>query len=196
MAKGESTVMSEHVTVFPFKLEEIKEELDIPLQFTDIYEAYYKRIFNYVSYRVSGIHTAEDLTSLVFEKILNKLSTYSKQKAPFEVWMFAIARNVVNDYHRKQKKRQWFSLDVVQQFVSSRKDPEMLFLDEERSDKLITALNKLNERERNLIALKFGACLRNTEVAEITGLSESNIGVILYRAMKKLKNELGSVEHL
>jgi RNA polymerase sigma-70 factor (ECF subfamily) len=148
--------MPEHVTVFPFKLEEINEELDIPLQFTDIYEAYYKRIFNYVSYR----------------------------------------RNTVNDYHRTQKKRQWFSLDVVQQFVSSKKDPEKLLLNEERSDTLITALNKLNERERNLIALKFGACLRNTEVAEITGLSESNIGVILYRAMKKLKNELGSVEHL
>ena len=110
--------------------------------------------------------------------------------------MFAIARNTVNDYHRKQKKRQWFSLDVVQGFVSSRKDPEKLFLNEERSDKLIVALNTLNERERNLIALKFGACLRNTEVAEITGLSESNIGVILYRAMKKLKIELGSVEHL
>lgn len=84
----------------------------------------------------------------------------------------------------------------MQQFVSSKKDPEKLLLNEERSDTLITALNKLNERERNLIALKFGACLRNTEVAEITGLSESNIGVILYRAMKKLKNELGSVEHL
>lgn len=162
--------MSEHVTVFPFKLEEIKEELDIQLQFTDIYEAYYKRIFNYVSYRVSGTHTAEDLTSLVFEKILNKLSTYSKQKAPFEVWMFAIARNVVNDYHRKQKKRQWFSLDVVQQFVSSRKDPEKLFLNEERSDKLITALNKLNERERNLIALKFG---KDITKADLIRLAES-----------------------
>jgi RNA polymerase sigma-70 factor (ECF subfamily) len=188
--------MPEHVAVFPFMQEEMTEETEIALQFTDIYEAYYKRIFNYVSYRVSSTHTAEDLTSIVFEKILNKLSTYSNQKAPFEVWMFAIARNVVNDHHRKQKKRQWFSLEVMKEFVSSRKDPEKLFLSEERSDKLITALNKLNERERNLVALKFGACLRNTEVAEITGLSESNIGVILYRAMKKLKIELGSVEHL
>lgn len=188
--------MPEHVVAFPFIQEEMKEKTDIELQFTDIYEEYYKRIFNYVSYRVSSIHTAEDLTSVVFEKILIKLSTYSNQKAPFEVWMFAIARNVVNDYYRRQKKRQWFSLDIVKELISSRKDPENLFLKEEQSDKLITALHKLNERERNLVALKFGACLRNTEVAEITGLSESNIGVILYRAMKKLKTELGSVDQL
>lgn len=188
--------MPEHVAAFPFIQEEMKEKTDIELQFTDIYETYYKRIFNYISYRVSSTHTAEDLTSVVFEKILNKLSTYSNQKAPFEVWMFAIARNAVNDHHRRQKKRQWFSLDVMKELISSRKDPENLFLNEERSDKLVTALNKLNERERNLVALKFGACLRNTEVAEITGLTESNIGVILYRAMKKLKTELGSEDQL
>ncbi len=46
------------------------------------------------------------------------------------------------------------------------------------------------------MALKFGADLKNTEIASLTGISESNVGVILYRSMKKLKAEIGSVEQL
>ncbi|MFF2908660.1 sigma factor-like helix-turn-helix DNA-binding protein [Paenibacillus sp. NPDC057934] len=46
------------------------------------------------------------------------------------------------------------------------------------------------------MALKFGAGLKNKEIASITGMSESNIGVILYRSMRKLKSEIGSVEQL
>lgn len=97
---------------------------------------------------------------------------------------------------QKAKKTAVFLAGSGQGTGVKQKDPENLILREERSDKLIGALNKLDERERNLVALKFGACLRNTEVAQITGLSESNIGVILYRAMKKLKAELGSVDQL
>ncbi|MFD1909331.1 sigma-70 family RNA polymerase sigma factor [Paenibacillus rhizoplanae] len=58
------------------------------------------------------------------------------------------------------------------------------------------ALDTLSPKERNLIALKFGADLKNTEIARITGISESNVGVILYRSMRKLKSEIGSVEEL
>lgn len=191
--------MQEHMVVHPFIQ---KETSDGPAAWiaTDgiavIFEKYYKRIFNYVAYRVPGIHTAEDLTSAIFEKILNKLGTYSEAKAPFEVWLFAIARNVVNDYYRQQKRKQFFSLEMVKELVSSKRDPENLMLKEEQNDQLMRALRQLDARERNIIALKYGANLRNTDIAQITGQSESNIGVICYRAMKKLKSELGSVDQL
>ncbi|MNF04875.1 RNA polymerase sigma factor SigX [compost metagenome] len=58
------------------------------------------------------------------------------------------------------------------------------------------ALDALSAKERNIVALKFGADLKNTEIASLTGMSESNVGVILYRSMKKLKAEIGSVEQL
>lgn len=110
--------------------------------------------------------------------------------------MFAIARNVVNDHYRSLKRRSFFSLDAVKELVSSRKDPESMILQGERNGKLIKALNTLNSRERNIVALKFGANLKNIEIAQVTGITESNIGVILYRTMKKLKTEIGSVEQL
>ncbi|MEK4344009.1 hypothetical protein [Paenibacillus sp. FSL P4-0184] len=96
---------------------------------------------------------------MVFEKTLAKLSTYSQEKAPLEVWLFAIARNVVNDHYRSLKRRSFFSLDAVKELVSSRKDPESMILQGERNGKLINALNTLNSRERNIVALKFGANL-------------------------------------
>ncbi|MDF2925688.1 MAG: subfamily polymerase sigma-24 subunit [Paenibacillaceae bacterium] len=77
--------------------------------------------------------------------------------------------------------------------VSNRKDPERLAIVGETHDSLSRALAALAERERNIIALKFGAGLKNTEIARVTGVTEDNVGVILYRTLKKLKKELGSV---
>lgn len=160
------------------------------LDFTSIFENYYKRIFNYISYRVNCRYTAEDLTSQVFEKVMIKLDSYSHQKSPLEVWMFAIARNVVNDYYRVQKRGKWFSLDAIKELVSSKKDPEVQYIVGESNDKLLQALNTLNARERHIVALKFGANLTNVQIAVLLDLSESNVGVILYRTMKKLKIQI------
>lgn len=188
--------MQERALPHPFVKEKIQEKTDIDALFTTVFETFYKRIFNYIAYRVSSLHTAEDLTSLVFEKTLAKLATYSQEKAPLEVWLFAIARNVVNDHYRSLKRRSFFSLDAVKELVSTRKEPESLILQGERNSKLNDALNTLSSRERNIVALKFGANLKNTEIAQLTGITEGNIGIILYRTMKKLKTEIGSVEQL
>lgn len=174
----------------------VQEKTETGLEFTAVFETYYKRIFNYIAYRVSCHYTAEDLASQVFEKTLSKLTSYSPEKAPLEVWLFAIARNVVNDYYRSRARHRFFSLDAIRELVSGKKEPEDLILEGERSDRLKLALDTLSVKERNIIALKFGADLKNTEIALVTGITESNVGVILYRSMRKLKSEIGSVEGL
>ncbi|GGH23888.1 sigma-70 family RNA polymerase sigma factor [Paenibacillus segetis] len=181
--------MQERVLLFPLIEEEvsIRETQTESLEFTTIFETYYKRIYNYISYRVSCRYTTEDLTSQVFEKVLNKLGTYSSDKSPLEVWMFAIARNVVNDYFRAQKRTKMFSLEGIKELISKKKDPESLYILGESNDKLFRALDTLNERERNIVGLKFGANLSNIQISRIVDLTESNVGVILYRTMKKLK---------
>ncbi|WNS41116.1 sigma-70 family RNA polymerase sigma factor [Paenibacillus sp. MMS20-IR301] len=182
--------------LLPAVQEGIPERMDTELQFTEVFETYYKRIFNYIAYRVSCRYTAEDLASQVFEKTLTKLCGYSRDKAPLEVWLFAIARNVVNDHYRSQARHRWFPLEAIRELVSGRKEPEALILGIERSDRLNLALDKLSAKQRNMIALKFGADLKNTEIAQVMGISESNVGVILYRSLQKLKSEIGSVESL
>ncbi len=168
---------------------ETEADLSMEKEFTYIFETYYKRVFNFIYYRVNCHHTAEDLASQVFEKIMLKINTYSKNKS-FEVWLFTIARNTVNDYFRSSKKYKFFSIDTIKELVSKKKNPEDIVEIAETNDKLSKALNILNEREKNIVALKFGADLKNVEVSEILNLTESNVGVILYRTMKKLKKEL------
>ena len=158
--------------------------------FTYIFEIYYKRVYNYIYYRINSHHWAEDLTSQIFEKVMTRINTYNKEKAPFEVWLFGIAKNVVNDYFRDLKKHKTFSIDSIKELVSSKKSPEDIIEIKETNGELLQALKILDMREQNIVALKFGANLKNVEIAEILNLTESNVGVILYRTMKKLKKEL------
>ena len=158
--------------------------------FTYIFETYYKRVYNYIYYRVNCHHTAEDLVSQVFEKVMLKIDTYSKDKSPFEVWLFAIARNTVKDYFRSSKKYKFLSIDSIKELISKKKTPEDIVETSETNDELLKALRILDTREQNIVALKFGAELKNVEIAEMLNLTESNVGVILYRTVKRLKKEL------
>ncbi|MDD2447728.1 MAG: sigma-70 family RNA polymerase sigma factor [Tissierellia bacterium] len=164
--------------------------------FIYIFETYYKRIYNYIYYRINSHHWAEDLTSQIFERVMTRIDTYNKEKAPFEVWLFGIAKNVVNDYFRELKKDKVFSIDSIKELVSGKKSPEDIIEIKETNGELLRALKTLNMRERNIIALKFGANIKNIEIAEILNLTESNVGVILYRTMKKLKKELEKEEQI
>ncbi|WP_070001169.1 sigma-70 family RNA polymerase sigma factor [Cellulosilyticum sp. I15G10I2] len=159
-------------------------------ELTYLFETYYKRVYNCIYYRVHCQYVSEDLTSQVFEKIMLKLHTYKEERSNFEVWLFAIVRNVVNDYFRSKKKHQWISIDSILHLKSASKEPEALIISRETSSELLEAIKVLEENERHLIAYKFGASLKNKEIAQILGMSESNVGVKLYRIMKKLKTKL------
>ncbi|MNZ83440.1 ECF RNA polymerase sigma factor SigD [compost metagenome] len=156
----------------------------------EIFEVYYERIFNYIRYRVDDGYTSEDLTSQVFEKMLAKRSTFRADRSPFEVWLFAIARNTVNDHFRSQRRQRFFSLELLKDAQSNQKGPESMAIDKESGDHLTKALQTLKTKERHIVALKFGAGLKNVEIAQLVNISESNVGVMLYRVMKKLKLEL------
>lgn len=174
--------------------EETREGLSQEADFAHIFEAYYKKIYNYIYYRVHCHYIAEDLVSEVFEKAMLKIDTYAKNKSPFEVWLFAIAKNTISDYFRRAKKHSFLSIDSIKELVSKKRTPEDILETSETKDKLFKALDILNERERNIVSLKFGGELKNVEIAQILKLTESNVGVVLYRSMKKLKKELGREE--
>jgi len=182
----------EPVTVVDFshQNEKIHENIDKKEEFTEIFQLYYKRVYNYTYYRVNSQEAAEDLTSNIFEKIIVRFNTYENEKSKFEVWMFTIARNTINDYFRKQKRYKIISIDSILDLMSRDKGPEDLMINKERNNKLLDALNVLDAKERNIIAYKFGGDLKNIEIAKILNISESNVGVKLHRIMKRLKIEM------
>jgi RNA polymerase sigma-70 factor (ECF subfamily) len=163
-----------------------------PTAFAAIYDHYFPRIYNYVRYRVSDAARVDDLTALVFERALAGIHSYRPERAGFATWLFAIARNAVNDWLRGQQRRRWLSLEALSGRASPEPQPEDIVAANETRAQLLAAMGCLSKRERDLIALKFAAGLTNRRIAELTGLSASNVGVILYRAVRRLRAELSS----
>lgn len=165
-----------------------------PAAFAPIYDHYFPRIFTYVRYRVPDAPTADDLTAHIFEKALVNMNAYRPERAPFGAWLFGIARNTVNDHLRAQRRRPWLSFDWLRNSPSPDPLPEAAAIRNVAYHRLLEAVARLNERERDLIALKFSAGLTNRRVAELTGMSESHVGVALYRALQRLRAMLRDEE--
>lgn len=160
-----------------------------PQSFAVLFDRYYPRVFNYTRYRCEDTDTAEDLTSLIFERLLQKIHQYSAARGQFEPWLFAIVRNIVTDHHRSPKTRE-MSWEDFQRSPAADPSPESLVIGRESQAELLKALESLDERSRDLLGLKFAARLTNRQIAELTKMSESNVGVILYRAIARLRQAL------
>lgn len=180
--------------VLPNELAIVARATAEPAAFAAIYDHYFSRVYNYVRYRVRDAQTADDVTAQVFERALVNIGKFRPERAPFAAWLFAIARNGVNDHFRAQKRRRWLSLEALRDRTSAEPRPEEVAIHNETRAELLAALARLGNRERDLIALKFGAGLTNRRIAEVTSLSESNVGVILYRAVRRLRAELSAKE--
>lgn len=156
--------------------------------FAGLYEQYLPKVYRYISYRVTDTSTAEDLTSAVFEKALTKFKTYQAEKAQFSTWVFTIARNTLIDYFRSAGKTRTVPLEAAFSFQSDTAVQE----ENERLEDLSllkTCLARLSQVEQEIISLKFGAEMTNRQIAGTLALTESNVGVILFRAIRKLRDD-------
>jgi len=162
---------------------ELAEEID----WEATYREYLPRVYNFFRYRVGDRSLAEDLTAATFEKAWRGRSRFRRDLSAFSTWLFTIARNVGIDYFRK--KEQDFPLDSIREQA----DPKSLEETVQRNHdfaRLGTLLSQLPEREREVIAFKYGAGLNNREIAQLIRLSASNVGIILYRVVEKLRTEM------
>jgi RNA polymerase sigma-70 factor (ECF subfamily) len=155
--------------------------------FLRLYDEYFPRVYNYARYRCGDAATADDLTAQTFERALAHLKNYDPQRAPFGAWLFGIARNLVNDHLRADRRRDCLPLETCAEHPAPVVSPEERLIQVEAQAELLAALAQLSERERDLLCLKFAAGLTNRRIAEVTGFSEANVGVIVYRALQHLR---------
>lgn len=182
--------MKDIAAVLPNELALVAQASTDTSAFAAIYDHYFPRIYNYIRYRIQDAGTTDDLTAQVFERTLLNIEKYRQDKAPFSAWLFAIARNAVNDHFRAQQRRRWLSLEAVRDWISPEPQPGEAVADSELQGQLLAAVARLSSREQDLVGLKFGGGLTNRRIAELTGLSENNVGIILYRAVRRLRADL------
>lgn len=171
-------------------LEKAPDEAVDKAQIEVIYRQYAARVYNFMRYRAAGEQDAQDLTQAVFERVLAKFHRFDPAKGAFPVWLFALARNVLYDYSRARKKLPTDGGEALEALTDPALPPEERLLAAEQNQRLRAALASLANRPRTLLALKYGAGLRNTEIARVMGLSERNTAVILHRSLAKLRTAL------
>jgi len=155
------------------------------INWKDVYDQLLPRVFHFFFYKAGDKLIAEELTSITFEKAWTNREKYKKDLGAFQSWIFGIAQKVAADYFRKNRNE--VSLDSVD--VPSTQNIEKDVETQVDYERLASILTILSKRERLLVSLKYGAELNNREIARQTGLSESNVGTILFRAVAKLREE-------
>lgn len=162
--------------------------------FARLYDLYFARVYKYVLYRVFEPQTADDLISIIFEKMLRGVGKFDPKKAKFSAWLFGIARHVVHDHYRNSRRVQWLPIECIDHLSDDTPAVEEELVQHEMSDLLLEGLRKLTDRERDLIGLKFAGEFNNRQIARMTGLSENNVGVILYRVLHRLREFMKTTE--
>ena len=150
-----------------------------------VYAEQLPKVFNFFRYRCRNVAEAEDLTSITFEKAWRGRDRYRRDKGAFSTWLFTIARNAAVDHYRARAPV--VALDEAAAVAAAAATPEDESAQRSDAARLALLLQTLTDRDRDLIALKYGAEMSNRDIARATGLSESNVGTILYRAVQVLR---------
>jgi RNA polymerase sigma-70 factor (ECF subfamily) len=155
----------------------------LALDFEALYRAARDDVFAYVATLLHDRGAAEDVTALAFERAFRKRKSYDPGRGSERSWLFGIARNAALDELRRRKR---IAPLVMEPAAPDDGDEDRAL----RRAAVRTALTALPARDRELIALKFHAGLDNAELAEVLGLSVTNAGTRLHRALTKLREIL------
>ena len=163
-----------------------------PRKFGLLYTRYHHDIFLFVFKRIGEENTTVDVVSQVFLKALQAISKYTYQGVPFSSWLYRIALNEVNLHYRKSKKNRVVSIDDEKfNTLANDADEPSQFIDMLNSGTLVKIMDQLDEHEILLLELRYFEGRPFREVAEITGLTETNTKVKVHRLLKKMKNLIG-----
>jgi RNA polymerase sigma-70 factor (ECF subfamily) len=154
----------------------------------DRFEALYRSsrddVFAYVTTLLRDRSAAEDVTALAFERAYRRRMTFDRRRGEERAWLFGIARNAALDELRRRQRVAAMASEPEDTSATAVDDGAEVAL---RRTAVMAALAKLPAREREIVALKFHAGLRNGEIARVLGISESAAGTLLHRTMEKLR---------
>src|SRR5689334_20913378 len=165
----------------------IAEAKDAPragdIAFERLYRSSRDDVYAYVASLLRDAPAAEEVTAAAFERAYRKRNRFDPERGEPRAWLFGIARNAALDELRRRGRQAELTAEPADLDSFGFEGTEH----DERRLAVSGALESLEPRERELIALKFFAGLANAEIAQVLGLSESNAGTKLHRAMTKLR---------
>lgn len=151
-----------------------------------LYDRYSLPIYRFLRAHLSDPYEAENITSEVFLRAWQSLTTYQERGHPFSSYLFRIARNAIIDSHRKSRFR-IIPLDRTNLEIDESHLPSEILARDQEIGQLHQALLGLKEVYRSVLILRFLVGLSSAEVSSILGRSEGAVRVLQHRALKRLK---------
>ncbi len=153
------------------------------LDFDALYRDARDDVFAYTATLLRDRAAAEDVTAQAFERAYKRRSRFDARRGSPRAWLFGIARNAALDELRRRKRAATAEMPAP----AHEPGPDEAAEQAAERDAVRAALGRLAARDRELIALKYHAELSNAEIAAVLGVSPSNAGTLLHRAMTKLR---------
>jgi RNA polymerase sigma-70 factor (ECF subfamily) len=152
-----------------------------------LYLRYGDNVYGYVRSIVRDPHEAEDITQLLFLKLMRVLGQYQPRSVPFSAWMLRLAHNLAMD-HMRAPSRRITPCEEVRPADDTEDDAD------DRGRCLKEALQSLPDEQRNVLLLRHVAGLSPGEIAEQMGRTESSIHGLHHRGRRALQTRLRLLE--
>lgn len=157
-----------------------------------LFERYHRSLYAFFYRLTSGQQElSEDLVQTVFMRMLTYRHTF-EGKGKFISWMYHMARNVLADEYRKQKKQGY--KDELQKAENKLSLSEMPDDREEELQLLEKAMRHLSKEKRELLEMSKFQELPYRTIGDILGCSEGNVKVKVFRAVQELKSVYQQLE--
>jgi len=185
--------------VNPLEIEkrQIEEAKRDSSKFLVLYDKYVDQIYRYIARRTGNDRdSAHDILSQTFLDALSHIKDYTHQGYPFSSWLYRIAHNNVIKWYKKSEHTRYDPIEEARK-ISDPNENIVQIVDSELLQRQVKEMmGKLEPEEQEIIRLKFFENVSNIEIADILGLSVTNVGVKVYRTLKKAKSLLPSKHDL
>ena len=155
-------------------------------RFEELYRSSRDDIYAYVATLLRDHAAAEDITAIAFERAYRRRRTFDRRRGEERAWLFGIARNAALDELRRRRRLATLAVDPTDPEANAEPADDGAEVALRRTT-VRAALAALPARDREIVALKFHGGLSNDELARVLGVSQSNAGTLLHRAMDKLR---------
>jgi RNA polymerase sigma-70 factor, ECF subfamily len=142
-------------------------------------------VYAYVAYRIGPGIEADDVTSEAFERALRYRDSFDPRRGNRTSWLIGIARRCVAD---AALKREVPTDEAIEQIVEGHEEDSLRRID------LRDAVSQLDERDRELVALRYGADLTARQIGELLEMRTNAVEVALHRALARLRAVLEGAE--
>lgn len=163
----------------------IEEASASPMALERLCDLYIPRIYGYVLKRVGKVPDAEDITSIVFEKVLLNIDTFDRTKASFSTWIYRIALNSVTDFYRVRGRKKEHSLEEIPVNPGFEEPDGIERLDTYMA--LVELLGELPHKYQEALTLRYFGEMSVLEVAETLRISETAASKRILRGLDKLR---------